>query len=267
MKKQLKSLAILSLLPLAVNAEEVTKSGSKVQDMSDPLAVYTQVGVGSANMGLYLNMGKSYDPGTPNTMAMNLLEIKGLLGETFGWGHDDGADQAVDSVRFRNFKVNTKDGRGAQVDFVYSLNESSIGKHNGTLSYSLIQALPKWGRLNLYPLAGLGATIAKDAIQGDGSTDSGFSFEGVFAQVGFYSKLKITDKIWFNYNPTWVTTLGGNPYYKDNAYGTNNSSVFSNEISLGYQITPTLNIRYFGDWNQYIDFKDGNQRIVVSYQL
>nr|WP_305415718.1 hypothetical protein [Photobacterium leiognathi] len=35
-------------------------ASSEVQDMSDPLAVYTQGGVGMSNNGLNLKMGKSY---------------------------------------------------------------------------------------------------------------------------------------------------------------------------------------------------------------
>ncbi|GAA03858.1 putative uncharacterized domain protein [Photobacterium leiognathi subsp. mandapamensis svers.1.1.] len=43
----------------------VSVASSEVQDMSDPLAVYTQGGVGMSNNGLNLKMGKSYDTKDP----------------------------------------------------------------------------------------------------------------------------------------------------------------------------------------------------------
>ncbi len=47
-------------------------------------------------------------------MGMNVFEIKGIAGEAI-IGNDRGADDSIDSIRFRNF-VNLTNGRGTQVD-------------------------------------------------------------------------------------------------------------------------------------------------------
>jgi len=168
-----------------VTAAEV-KTDTEVQDMSDPLAVYTQAGLGATNLGINVKIGRSYDPGKPNVMAMNVIEIKGLLGDTLGWDNLDREDNAIDSIRFRNFTVNTTTGRGTQIDFNYSFDQTNIADNTGDLSYSLMQALPKIGIVNLYPLAGLGASFGKDTVESDGSIDDGFSFNGTYALLGMY---------------------------------------------------------------------------------
>lgn len=239
----------------------------ELQDMSDPLAVYTQAGVGLTNKGINLKIGKSYDPGTPKTMAMNIVEIKGALGETVGWDGTDNKDNSIDSIRFRNFKVDMTDGRGGQVDFNYNFDKNHLADKTGDISYSIMQALPKMWRFNFYPLAGVGASIGKDVVEEDGSIDEGFSFNGTFALVGMYGKMAITDKIWLNYNPFWLTTLSGSNIYKEHAYGDNNSSLFTHEFTASYQVNPRMTVRYFANWNEDVNFNDGDHRIEVNYQL
>ncbi|MCJ8321410.1 MAG: hypothetical protein MJK12_17370 [Colwellia sp.] len=246
------------------NAEE---NEQELQDMSDPLAVYTQAGLGLTNKGINIKLGKSYDPGTPNTMAMNLIEIKGLLGDHLGWDSADNKDNSIDSIRFRNFKVDMSNGRGGQFDFNYHFDENHLAKRNGDISYSIMQALPKMGRFNIYPLAGLGVSFGNDVVKVDGSVDSGFSVNGTFALVGLYGKMTITDKIWLNYNPFWLTALSGTSVYKDHAYGKNNASLFTHEFAVNYQINPRLNIRYFANWNENVNFDDGDHRLEANYQF
>ena len=266
MKNTFVALSLLALQSSSVLAENGQEIKKEVQDMSDPLAVYTQAGVGITNKGLNIKVGKSYDPGTPKTMAMNVIEIKGLLGDTLGWNNDNN-DNSVDFIRFRNFKVNTTNGRGSQIDFSYNFDQTNIAKKTGDISYSLIQALPKMGWFNFYPLAGVGASFGKDVIEDDGAIDDGFSFNGVYGLVGMYGKMAITDKIWLNYNPFWLTTVAGSDNYKDNAYGTKNSSLLTHEFAINYQINPKLNVRYFANWNEDLNFSDGDHRIEVNYQL
>nr|WP_305415717.1 hypothetical protein [Photobacterium leiognathi] len=82
-------------------------------------------------------------------MAMNTFEIKGFMGEHIA--HD--GDDSIDSIRFRNPQLDLTNGRGSQIDVNWNF-ENNLG----SASYSMIQALPKWGALQLYPLAGLGIT-------------------------------------------------------------------------------------------------------------
>ncbi|MFV2061605.1 MAG: hypothetical protein ACC653_13045 [Gammaproteobacteria bacterium] len=235
-----------------------------VQDMSDPLAVYTQAGAGYTDKGLNIKIGKSYDSGKADIMAMNVIEIKGILGDTLGTR--DGRKDSIDIVRFRNFIVDTTNGQGTQVDV--ELNTIS---NTGSASYSFIQTLPKVGKIQFYPFAGVGLAVANNVnnhqLWSEANSPSGYSFPGAYALIGMYSKLEITDKIWFNYNPIWLTSIGGSTAYTENTYAAGEDSVFTHEVSLSYQINPKMNIRYFGNWSDLVNFSDGDQRIEFNYQL
>jgi len=125
--------------------------------------------------------------------------------------------------------------------------------------------------IQLYPLAGLGLSVAnnvnENALWADGDSPSGISIPGAYGMIGLYSKVTITKKIWLNYNPVWLSSLAGAPNYKKNTYGLNNSSSLTHEFAVNYQISPIFNIRYFGNWSNHVDFKDGGQRIEFNYQL
>lgn len=255
------------LVVSAASAEE-----REVQDMSDPLAVYTQVGAGATNYGINLKVGQAYDTGNPKTIAMNVFELKGLLGEALGWSGSSQRDNRLDGLRFRNFGVNIENGRGQQIDFNYSLDETPLAEESGSLSYSLIQALPKMGDVNLYPLAGVGLAFGNNVLDIDDATqtpevDEGYSIQGAFGLIGMYGKLALTDKLWLNYNPFYLMTLSGSNLYKDNAYGAGEDDLLTHEFSVGYQITPVFNTRYFANWNENLDFAKGAHRLEVNYQL
>ena len=244
------------------------KPHDEVQDMSDPLAVFTQVGAGYTNKGLNLKVGQTYDTGNPITAAMNVLELKGIAGEQLGWTGNSQRDDSIDSFRLRNFGVNLTNGRAHQLDINYNVDGNPlVAKQTADISYSFIQALPKWGPVQFYPLAGAGVSIGEDAIESDGDVDGGFSAMGVFGVVGMYSKLQLTDKLWINYNPMWLTTIAGDENYEDNYYGKDESHVFTHEVAVSYQFTPRFNVRYFANWSNHTDFIDGDQRIEFNYQI
>ena len=235
MNNRVKLLALSSVF-LSVNA---FAADDEVQDMSDPTAVYTQVGVGATNKGLNFKYGASYDTGSDTKMGMNVIEIMGFGGEELGWDSNDAKDNSIDSFRFRNFELNTVNGRGTQIDMSYDVESES-----GTAGYNLIQALPKMGPVQFFPLAGAGVAFGNNVVEDDGSIDSGYSVKGTYAMVGMYSKLTITDKIWLNYNPFYTATLSGSDNYKD--YGLQGDDhVLTHEFVASYQISPRMNIRYF----------------------
>lgn len=265
MKTKLIALTALASLSFTSFAEE--KAVEEVQDMSDPLAVYTQAGVGTTNRGVNIKIGQSYDTGVDTTSAMRLIELKGFLGDSLGWDDGGTIDNAMDSVRFRNFSVNTENGRGTQIDLSYNLDGNNLAEDTGEASYSILQSLPAMGPVSLFPLLGAGLAFGTNAIEDDGSVDSGFSMYGVYGMVGLYSKIKITDKIWVNYNPFYLSAFSGSDNYKENAYGQGNDSVVLHEASVSYQFTPRFNVRYFANWTQYNNFGDGEHRIEVNYQL
>ena len=134
------------------------------------------------------------------------------------------------------------------------------------MSYSLLQALPKFGNLSLYPLAGIGVAFANNALQDDGTIASGYSIPGFLGLVGMYAKYEINDKIWINYNPVWSTGLTGSDLFMDYGFE-GGSSLFSHEAAISYQINPRMNIRYFANWTENINFQDGEHRIEINYQF
>ena len=259
-------------MPLAMLAGSLTVQAAEtndedVQDMSDPLAVFSQIGAGYTDRGLNIKYGETYDTGSDTSMGMKIIELKGIGGEALGFSDTVEPDNSIDSFRYRDFNVDLTNGRGKQIDVSYD-----VESENASASYSFIQALPKMGRIQLYPIAGLGVNIqnnAVDHIADDGSTviDGGYSMPGVFAVAGMYSKITITDKIWFNYNPMYLTSLSGSDYYVDNAYGMNNDNILLHEVALSYQINPRTNVRYFANFSDEVDFKDGEHRIEFNYQF
>jgi len=234
-----------------------------VQDMSDPLSVYTQAGLGYTDKGLNVKVGHAYDTGNSKTAAMNVFELKGIAGETLGWNGSsrENNNDSPSTVRFRNFTADLSNGRASQIDVNYDLNNEM-----GTASYSLVQALPKLGPFNFFPLAGVGAAFGNNVIGDDGDKISGYSIPGTFAVVGTYAKLSLTDNIWLNYNPMWMKTLSGSDTYKEHGFE-NDDSVLQHEIAASYKITPRFNVRYFANWSENSNFNDGNHRVEFNYQF
>ena len=135
--------ASLALMNTCVSAEENSESSAespqeKLEDMSDPLAVYTRVGAGLTNLGVNLKVGVDYDTDKDSTTAMHVLEMKGALGDTLGWGDDDLRDNSIDNFRYRNFVLNKTNGRGTQIDINYVFDESYLAKQSGDISYSFL---------------------------------------------------------------------------------------------------------------------------------
>lgn len=221
-------------LSLPVWADE---SQTDVQDMSDPLAVYTQAGVGMTNNGLNFKLGMTYDTGDPTTLGMNIIELKGLAGDFLHLGGND----SLDSVRFRNFGLDTQTDWGSQIDVSWDFDQGL-----GSASYSKIRALPAMGALQLYPLAGVGLTVTDTAeIRGTeipvGSV--GYAIPSSYLVVGSYAKLTITEDIWLNYNPMYVNTLNDNSYMKGIMDG------WHHEVTASYQINPRQNVRLYGNFS------------------
>lgn len=256
---RLPALFVLSTLPLLslVNVQAAEQHDEKLQDMSDPLAVYTQAGFGITDKGANIKIGQTYQPSQPGTMAMNVIEVKGIGGELLGIRDSDAnskVDDSIDSFRFRNFQVAMEKGLGRQLDVNYNVDDDRLDA-----SYSFIQGLPKLGAFQFFPLVGAGVTIANNS-------DLGYEIPGTFAVVGMYSKMEITDKLWLNYNPMYMHTLSGSESYKTSYYS-EEDSVLTHELALSYQITPRANIRYFANWNEHVNFGDGDHRIEFNYQF
>lgn len=261
------SLSMAIAFSTALVAAPVIAADKEVQDMSDPLAIYTQAGLGFTDKGVNIKIGQSYDTGVATTAGMNVVEIKGIYGDALGWRGDDITTDSVDSFRFRNFSTNLTNFRAKQIDANLTLKQNLVAEKSADISYSLIQALPPMGILTLYPLAGAGVSMGENVLEDDGTIDSGYSIMGFYGLVGMYSKLAITDKIWLNYNPFWLATISGSDNYENNYYGVDQGDILTHEFALSYQLSPRFNIRLFANWNENVDFSDGDHRIEFNYQL
>ncbi|MEH0666367.1 hypothetical protein H4F18_01740 [Vibrio scophthalmi] len=266
--KPLFALSALALVHFNAVANE------DVQDMSDPLAVYTQAGVGYTDKGLNLKLGQAYDTGNPTTMAMHIAEVKGFLGEDLGWngGTRSDNDNSIDSLRYRHFSVDMTNGRGSQVDVNLGFqnttpNGDGMGTQ-GSVSYSFIQALPKMGPVNFYPLAGAGVAFGENRQAAtDNQAQDRWDIHGTFYVVGMYSKIEVTENIWINYNPMYLGTMSGSSFYKDNAFGAGEDTLYAHEAAVSYQINPRANVRYFANWNENVNYAKGDHRIEFNYQF
>ena len=255
-------LAAALQLTSSAYAQTDQNSGEELQDMSDPLAVYTQAGVGITDKGLNVKIGQTYQSSQPGTMAMNIIEMKGIGGDLLGIRDNDdplyrNVDDSIDSFRLRNFQVEVAKGLGRQLDMNYDVDNDKLD-----VSYSFIKALPKLGPLQVFPLAGAGVTIAND-YSGD---DQGYEIPGTFTVLGMYAKVELTDKIWINYNPMYMHTLSGSSDYKSDYYAGENN-ILMHEFALSYQINSRTNVRYFANWNENVNFGDGDHRIEFNYQF
>ncbi len=264
-RKHFVSILALGLTASVGSSALAEESNADVQDMSDPLAVYTQMGVGYTDKGLNIKIGQTYDTGSDVVMGMNVVEVKGIAGDTFGWNGGSAKRRAytknngADSFRFRNFQADMTVGRGAQIDVAYDFRSEM-----GGASYSFLQALPKMGRVSLYPLAGAGVAFGNNIPDGkDGvrNENRGYSVAGTFGVAGMYGKFDVTDKIWLNYNPMYTRPLSGAEFYK------NSGSETLHEAAASYQISPRTNVRYFANWSNRTSFSDGDHRVEINYQL
>ncbi|MGL6315625.1 hypothetical protein [Vibrio sp. WXL103] len=238
------------------------ENSSEIQDMSDPLSVFTQAGIGFSDQGINLKYGATYRPSAENQMGMNILEIKGLAGDQVGWNGSSSRNDSIDSIRFRNFQVDLTNGRGSQLDLNYATATNQGASEVGTLSYSMIQALPAFGPIQLFPLAGAGIAFGNNLLE----PHDGYTIPGTFAVAGIYSKITVTDRVWLNFNPMYMSTLSGADWFKDSFFE-GDSQVLTHEFTASYQIKPRFNIRYFANWSENTNFSDGSHRLEFNYQF
>ncbi|WP_295898633.1 hypothetical protein [uncultured Vibrio sp.] len=235
--KTVKNVALATILSLSVSSV----LAGDYQDMSDPMAVYTQAGVGVTNSGLNIKLGRAYDTNNDSTMAMHVFEAKGFAADTLGLDEDD----SFDSIRYRHFNVNTGNGLGSQVDLNWDFDHQI-----GSASYSMIQALPEIGPVQLYPLAGVGVNVSEVNVSQEIYQGSiGYTIPSSFALLGLYSKIEVTDNIWLNYNPMYTSQLGGVDSMND-LYG------WQHEVAASYQINSQSNLRAFWNFGEAIDGTD-----------
>lgn len=251
-----KKLLIISIITLPSYPALASKISDTLQDMSDPMAVFSQFGAGYGDKGINLMLGHAYDPGVKNRKAMHIFEIKGIAGDAVGWRGDN--NNSVSEFRYRHFEVSMKTGTGTNIDLNYNL-DSGIG----TGTYGIIQALPQIGRFQAYPMLAVGATVidlnkTNDRIETENGSIGGHHLLGFYGLAGMYSRYNITDNLWLNYNP--MSLIGATGELSGEA-------VFMHEGAISYQLTSRSNIRYFANWSDNVNYRNGDHRIMYTYQI
>ncbi|RLA72361.1 MAG: hypothetical protein DRG78_23955, partial [Epsilonproteobacteria bacterium] len=94
-------LPLIALLTFTTSLIAENNETEVLEDMSDPLAVYTRGGLGISNRGINIKMGLEYKSGDANKQNMHVLEIKGIGGEAIGWDGGYARSNSIDSLRYR----------------------------------------------------------------------------------------------------------------------------------------------------------------------
>jgi len=251
--------APLCFLPQAFAQE----TENEVQDMSDPLAVFTQLGASYGTNGINLKLGKTLDTKSATDMSMILVEVKGLYGEHMknegsSALHPEAANDGISELRFRKFDVDMTNGRGLSMDFIHNFDTNS-----GTASLGMIQALPKIGIWQAFPIIAAGVEYNDGSQRSETNESSGLHSDFVFASFTLYNKFQITETIWANYNPVYSQAIFGDDHYTDNLKGSNG---LSHEFALSWQMTPKQNFRLWYNASQN-QFEDGDFRLEYNQQF
>lgn len=255
--------ALLGFLTVPLFSTAAFAKEQEVQDMSDPLAVYTQVGGSYGTNGINFKLGKTLDTGSPTDMSMILFEVKSMLGEhTKDEGssamNPDMANDGISELRFRKFDVDMTNGRGISMDVIHNFDSNS-----GTASIGMIQALPKVGFWQAFPIIAAGVQYNDGSMHAADGESTGLHSDFAFASFTLYNKFQLTDTIWANYNPVYTQAIFGDQLYTDNLRG---SDGLTHEFVLSWQMTPKQNFRLWYNTTQN-NFSDGDFRLEYNQQF
>lgn len=253
----------LTLASIATISQAIAADDTETQDMSDPLAVYTQLGASYGTNGINLKLGKTLDTGSATDMSMFLFEVKGIYGEHMKHQGSssltpESANNGISELRFRKFDVDMTNGRGISMDVIHNFDTNS-----GTASLGMIQALPKVGIWQAFPIIAAGVEYNDGSKHSATNEASGLHSDFVFASFTLYNKFQLTDTIWANYNPIYTQAVFGDVHYTENLKGSNG---LTHEFILSWQMTPTQNFRLWYNASQN-QFADGDFRLEYNQQF
>ncbi|WP_318513705.1 hypothetical protein [Photobacterium leiognathi] len=89
----------------------------------------------------------------------------------------------------------------------------------------------------------------------------GYAIPSSYVVVGTYAKVDVTDKIWLNYNPMYISTLNNNEYMSNLLDG------FHHEAAVSYKLNDRQTIRTFANWDHDTQFKKGDFRLEFNHQF
>ena len=262
------AVALTSLAVTAVAAE----AEKDAKDMSDPMAIYTSGGISYGTNGLNLKMMKTLDTGSPTKLSALIVEAKDMdFADDGDTRHGTERSSGVSNLRLRLFNVDMTTGRGLSYDIIQNLDntgdqarnvnpDSDVLNKMGMASIGMMQALPKVGFWQAYPIVGAGLWYGEDA-------DEGIDTSGVSLNFTMYNKFTVTDKIWLNWNLTYMHGIFGSDNFKGSMNSADDS--LSHEIIASYQIDPRNNLRlwYNASQKQFNDDNTGETRLEFNHQF
>ncbi|MFT5593266.1 MAG: hypothetical protein ACI8SR_001638 [Oceanicoccus sp.] len=234
-------------------------------DMSSPTEAYTALGTGIGNKGMNLKaMYMLSDPGATRKTGF-ILEMNDMTDEEGGdpkfAGSASGMSDEVTNTnyRFRYGSLNTDNGLGWTLDAVFK-------DHPFFGQMSVIQAgplatLPVNKNTFLWPVLLIGGVITEDnshklaeakaqadttgATQQSLNTSSnGVDIASLITSFKMYGRYKFSDDWWFLGAYTYTQSILGKSWsddVADSGLGIRDDQI---ELTLGYQVTQTQNLRF-----------------------
>ncbi len=270
LNKLVSAVALSSLAATAVAAE--AEAGKDAKDMSDPMAIYTSGGISYGTNGLNLKVMKTLDTGSATKLSAVIVEAKDMdFADDGDVRHGTERSSGVSNLRLRLFNVDMTTGRGLSYDIIQNLDNTGDQARNvnpnskalnkmGMASVGMMQALPKIGFWQTYPIIGAGLWYGEDV-------EKGIDTSGVSLNFTMYNKFTVTDKIWLNWNLTYVHGIYGSDSFKDNMNSADDS--LGHEFIASYQIDPRNNLRlwYNASHKQFNDDNTGETRLEFNHQF
>lgn len=266
---KLASAVALSTLAATSFAADAEKDAPK--DMSDPMAIYTSGGISYGTNGLNLKMMKTLDTGSATDLSALIVEVKDM---NFHDNNENvrGKERSSDpsELRLRKFDVDMTTGRGISYDIVQSLDKASPDARAknpdaldrvGMASIGMMQALPLVkGVWTAYPILGAGLWYGEDRKKG-------IDLSGASLNFTMYNKFQVTDKIWLNWNLTYMQGIYGSTGFKNNMNSADDS--LSHEFIASYQIDPYNNLRlwYNNSQKNFSNDDTGETRLEFNHQF
>lgn len=271
MKKQIFALTAVAALTsgFAMAAEE------EQADMSDPTAAYTAVGIGYGNEGMNMKlMYMNSDPASPIKTGF-LLEVNDPFDKEGGDPKFSGMTlvphpatgqmipaptfndkQSNRNYRFRYGSINTENGLGHMLDMV--LADHPFYGQIAVPQIGALATLPLFNdKLYLWPVFLVGGVIAEDNMKmlagGLGNpaaasalniSSSGMDWASTIYSFKTYARYKFTDSLWLLGAYTYTEDMSGKSWDADILEGGLQMSSEQLEMTLGYQITPSQNLRF-----------------------
>jgi hypothetical protein len=253
MKKHLLALTITSLVcsgyAVADEKEEI--------DMSSPTEAYTALGIGYGNEGINLKaMYMTSEPGDARKTGF-IIEANDITDQEGGspqfsgigaTGPQFNSQTTNTNYRFRYGSLNTNNGLGNMVDAVIK-DHPFYGK-TAVVQAGALATIPVGENAYIWPVALLGGVVVEDnmdKLTPPGTTtfsSSGVDWASTIYSAKIYARYKFNDKFWLLGAWTYTDDLQGKSWSDKVSEGGLELSPQQIEVTVGYQITTTQNLRF-----------------------